>query len=63
MQVSEAEEKSAMKSLAVPENILKYAELVRSDMAIVDKYQEEISSREKQLADVEDKLPATGKES
>lgn len=60
LQVSEAEEKSASKRLVGPENNLKFAELVKSDMAIVDKYQEEIISLEKQLDDVEGKLPASG---
>jgi hypothetical protein len=60
LQVSEAEEKSATKRLVAPENNLKFAELVKSDMAIVDKYQEEIASLEKQLDGVESKLPATG---
>jgi len=60
LQVAEAEEKSATTRLSSPESKLKYAELVKSDMAIVDKYQEEIISLEKQLDAVEEKMPATG---
>jgi hypothetical protein len=60
LQVAEAEEKSATTRLSSPESKLKFAELVKSDMAIVDKYQEEIISLEKQLETVEEKMPATG---
>jgi len=60
LQVALAEEKSATASLAGPETNLKTAEVVKSDMAIVDKYREELKTLENKLRDVENKLPTTG---
>jgi hypothetical protein len=58
--VAKAEEKSAVESLKVPDNILICAGIVKSDMAIVDMYHEEIKVQEKLLSVVEEMMPATG---
>ncbi|CAB3360173.1 Hypothetical predicted protein [Cloeon dipterum] len=55
-----AEESSASGKLKVPEKILSVAETLRSEMALVDKFQEEIYSLREKLLSVEDKLELCG---
>jgi hypothetical protein len=60
IKVSRAEENSATVNLEEPVRKLKVAESLKSDMAIWDKYQEELRDAEENLKEVEEKLPSTG---